>query len=605
MQMMKICETSRGYYLPRAMAHRLCQFLILLLVSGLSQKAWGVEENALLTASDPVSAGRFGENVSVAGNWSLVGSPYAETYYPVISAGAAYVYERDSATGVWNGVAKLVASDPVSRAYLGSSVFITEEFAFVGAEGAKNSTGANTGAVYIFRRDAETGGWDEVDKLVASDGADGDDFGSSVQLWGGRLVVGASGATYNGIRSGAAYVFELSKLSGWNESTKLGPSDGQELDRFGSSVSAGQNRVLIGTDVHDVVDSGYAHMFEFTNGSWVDVKKFTPTNISGGFEFVFGQSVSILGDRGLIGGAPDLAYAIERDTASGAWTITQELPASGLSQSVALSANWAVIGGGGSGSMHVYQLDAQSGSWIYSQMLTASDWEPGERFGHSVAVAENRVAVGSPEYRGNGNLIGAARVYDLEPVSTEPTVIAPTYDLLGTTETFVWQPNSALVTKWWLFLGSSPGTSDYYYSPAEIPGSVLSETVTNIPLAGSPLYVRLWYQVVGDPTWRWVDTEHTSGGTALSITAPLPGSQLAGSSETFTWPDNGATEYLLAAGSSVGAWDYYSSGKVSSTYSVTATGLPTDGSTVYVRLWYRFGYEGWLFLDETYTAGSL
>ncbi len=187
----------------------------------------------------------------------------------------------------------------------------------------------------------------------------------------------------------------------------------------------------------------------------------------------------------------------------------------------------------------------------------------------------------------------------------EPTLIAPTNDLLGTTETFVWQPNSANVTKWWLYLGSRLGASDYYYSSSEIPGSVLSETVTTIPPTGSPLYVRLLYQVVGDPTWRSVDRQYTASGTPLSITDPVPGNQLQGSTNTFSWNDNGATQYLLAAGSSVGAWDYYSSGKVSSTYSVTATGLPTDGSTVYVRLWYRWGYERWLYLDETYTAGGV
>ena len=38
---------------------------------------------------------------------------------------------------------------------------------------------------------------------------------------------------------------------------------------------------------------------------------------------------------------------------------------------------------------------------------------------------------------------------------------------------------------------------------------------------------------------------------------------------------------------------------------MTVDGLPTDGSTVYVRLWTQLGGgTGWVFSDYTYTAAS-
>jgi hypothetical protein len=95
-------------------------------------------------------------------------------------------------------------------------------------------------------------------------------------------------------------------------------------------------------------------------------------------------------------------------------------------------------------------------------------------------------------------------------------------------------------------------------------------------------------------------------GLPASISSPANGSTLSGASATFAWgAAGGALEYFFYAGTSVGANNIVgrSTGTATST---SVTNLPTDGSTIYVRLWTRFA-AGWQSRDFTYraaTAGS-
>ena len=79
---------------------------------------------------------------------------------------------------------------------------------------------------------------------------------------------------------------------------------------------------------------------------------------------------------------------------------------------------------------------------------------------------------------------------------------------------------------------------------------------------------------------------------------------MSGASESFSWATNGAsvTDYVVYAGSSSGAYDYFYSGSLGTNTSVTVTGLPTDGSTVHVTLWWYDG--GWSNAKYTYTAAA-
>jgi len=188
------------------------------------------------------------------------------------------------------------------------------------------------------------------------------------------------------------------------------------------------------------------------------------------------------------------------------------------------------------------------------------------------------------------------------PGITSPT---PGGTLSGSTQTFKWTTNGAAVSEWWLYVGSTPGGFDYHDSGSL--GSSLSTTVTGLPTDGSTVHARLWYRANASAPWQFIDVQYTASVTLPGITSPTPGGTLSGSTQAFNWTANGAavSEWWLYVGSTPGGFDYHDSGSLGSSLSTTVTGLPTDGSTVYVRLWYRANASApWQFIDVQYTANG-
>ena len=183
-----------------------------------------------------------------------------------------------------------------------------------------------------------------------------------------------------------------------------------------------------------------------------------------------------------------------------------------------------------------------------------------------------------------------------------PSIVTPAAGTpLGTDEiTFTWTAHEAGVDQWWLEVGTSAGDASIYSSGNL--GSGLTATVTGIPTDGTAVFVRLWYRAIGH-TWLYVDTIYQS---PLDVDIqPAPYANLSGSSELFSWtPANDVVEdWVLEAGSFPGGTNIFSSGHLGDTFSVTVTGLPTNGSTVYVRLWYRISGL-WQYHDQVYLAAS-
>ncbi len=183
------------------------------------------------------------------------------------------------------------------------------------------------------------------------------------------------------------------------------------------------------------------------------------------------------------------------------------------------------------------------------------------------------------------------------PVITNP---APGTTLLDDKVTFEWSAKDTPVSQWWLYVGTSKGGREIYNSGSL--GTQLFETVTGLPVNGSTIYVRLWYRTGG--VWRFVDSKYiafTAGSP--NITTPLAGSVLGGSTVTFEWTANGqpVSQWWLYAGTSQGGYNIYNSGSLGTQLFETVTGLPVDGSTIFVRLWYRIGGT-WQYADTTYTA---
>ena len=173
--------------------------------------------------------------------------------------------------------------------------------------------------------------------------------------------------------------------------------------------------------------------------------------------------------------------------------------------------------------------------------------------------------------------------------------------LTSTSVTFLWGGTGS-ATAYWLDVGAEQGGNEYEQS-GSLSSSTLSLAVTDLPNNGSAVWARLYYMVSG--TWQYIDNNYTAiGGPASlgSINTPAPGATLTSTSQAFTWSaGTGATAYELTAGSTMYGTQYYSSGNLGNVVTATATGLPTNGSTVYITLYSLVG-GSWSNNSYTYTA---
>ena len=186
------------------------------------------------------------------------------------------------------------------------------------------------------------------------------------------------------------------------------------------------------------------------------------------------------------------------------------------------------------------------------------------------------------------------------PAFTSPTPGSPSS---GSTVTFRWAANGVSVTEWWLYLGTSQGANDLYNSGSL--GTSLATTVKGLPTDGSIIFAQLWYRLASG--WEAIEAQYAAGnhGGLPAFTSPVPGSPLSGSTVTFQWTANGVpvTQWWLYLGTSQGARNLYNSGSLGTSLSTTATGLPTDGSIIFARLWYLLA-SGWKAIDAQYAANS-
>jgi len=176
----------------------------------------GVQLHKIFPSSS-VTSGRFGSSISIDNGIIAVGAPWDNTNG--VGAGAVYLFD---AAGVQ--LHKLIPNGVSGGDSFGSSVSIDNGIVAVGA-GGDDTNGTGAGAAYLFN--ASTG-CQIISKLLAPGGAAGDNFGSSIDLDGCVVAVGALFADGNGLSSGSAYVFDMPIVAcpaNVNNSGGLSPTD--------------------------------------------------------------------------------------------------------------------------------------------------------------------------------------------------------------------------------------------------------------------------------------------------------------------------------------------------------------------------------------------
>lgn len=235
-------------------------------------------QEALLKADNAGQGDAFGLSVAVSGEVVLVGALTEDGPLDaeISDSGAAYVFARQD--GVWSQQAYLRASNPGDGDYFGQAVDLDGDRLVIGAPSEDSgATGVNppgddnsargAGAAYLFEWDGTS--WLETNYVKASNSGgispgdgDGDNFGGTVALSGGLLIVGAEGedsaalgldgdgSDDSALGSGAAYLYRLQD-SRCLFARYIKASNTEADDKFGFRVAISNETIVIGSRDED------------------------------------------------------------------------------------------------------------------------------------------------------------------------------------------------------------------------------------------------------------------------------------------------------------------------------------------------------------------
>ncbi len=290
------------------------------------------------------AVGGFGRTVALSGDRLLVGAPESGN-----QSGEAFVYERGSEG--WSLQQTFQAVNPVgSTDWFGSSVDIDGDTLVIGARHL--SVGSHApGRAYVYQWNGSQ--WISQAWLSASDGTIDDDFGVDVAIEGEVLVVGS------GPSPGAAYVFTRSGTQ-WTEQAKLIPDTGQTFsNQFGESVDISGSSIFIAAPGHDgyTYDSGATYVYTASGPGWNQQAMLEAT--------VVGQRIPV-----------SVGYRMAAD------------------------GDFLAVGArdyyGSAGQVQVFTRVGNT--WSSPVTLTPADGEDGDAFGSSVALEGNTLVVGASNH---------------------------------------------------------------------------------------------------------------------------------------------------------------------------------------------------------------
>lgn len=293
---------------------------------------------------------------------------------------------------------------------------------------SSNNSVINSGAVYVYRRQAGT--W-VLDAFIKADNNRTDLlFGQSLSISGDTLVVGTTedktdastltssnkivsgegtiSSTVRPASSGAVYVYRRAPDGVWSRQAFIKAFNANDNDNFGENVSISGDLLAVGASKEDsgliniispdlvastdnsALDSGAVYVYKRTNDTWAPeafVKGFRAETAD-----TFGTGVSLHGDT-LAVGAPGDDYGKETMTSTG----------------VIISGNQTFDEGltplHNRGSVYIFRRDA-IGNWNREAYIKGRNTKDQFYFGTEISVSENTLAVGVPR----DNYIGSTIV---------------------------------------------------------------------------------------------------------------------------------------------------------------------------------------------------
>ena len=364
-----------------------------------------------LIASNATSGDCFGREVSISGDNILIGMSGDDINE--ISTGSAYVYR-------WNGSSydelKLMASDGAEDDEFACSVSISGDNVVVGASD-DDDKGSCSGSAYVYRWNGED--YDEY-KLTASDGASCDIFGTSVSISGENVVVGASDDDDKGYDSGSAYVYRWNGTS--YDEYKLMASDGEEDDNFGHFVAIDGDTVVVGASAEK-----RAYVYRW-NGTSYDETKLSISNVA--VPDYFWYKVSISGNNIVVGDSEGSNNGIScgnayvyrwngEDYDEYKLTASDAAANASFGSAVAISDDYVVVANriDRNGVAYIFRWNGSDYDEI--NKITSFDIAEHDNFASSVSISGDKLLIGDCGDDDKGNDAGAAYVYSLSELTPE------------------------------------------------------------------------------------------------------------------------------------------------------------------------------------------
>ena len=408
----------------------------------------------------------FGNDIDFSGNTLVVGAPEErsgargvngnQNDNTIINAGAAYVFVRNN--GFWSQQAYLKASNSpqvvpnFNTFFFGAGVAIDGDTIAIGAPAEDSlSSGINgsqsyvvaetfrenknTGAVYVFTRSGNN--WSQQSYIKASNPTsarvignpgtgsfvDGDNFGGILDLSGDTAesseATGIGGDQNNeeSPLSGAVYVFQRNG-SAWSQQAYIKASNTGQNDIFGSALAIEGDRLAVGApnensnatglngdqENNTIGRAGAVYLFERNGSNWQQTDYMKSSNP--GFGDQFGFSLSFDGDRLLVGANGE---------ASGATGMNGD------------QADNSKAGAGAA-----YLFERVNGQWQQTAYIKASNPDPGDTFGDSVALDGDLMAIGASRANGvagglyadqaDNSILSSGAVYVFNGVGAQQSV---------------------------------------------------------------------------------------------------------------------------------------------------------------------------------------
>jgi hypothetical protein len=343
--------------------------------------------------------------------------------------------------------------------YVASSLLLLDGFTYtfsVRAVDAAGNEGAHATRSWVVNN--VNAPWKQQAYFKADKPDPGDFFGTSVDIDGDRMVVGAhyEASNQRGIsatgsddnssyHSGAAYVYKRGVNGQWQLEAYLKADDAEANDGFGYAVAISGNTILVSAPTekslynsistsgdNSTAASNVGAVYTFVNNGagWVRESYIKAPDSAASWVFGFSadidQDTLVVGARGSGGSNRGAAYVYSRST--GEWKYQQRLTLETLQPNDLFGNRVAVHGSRiavssenyqSQGVVAVYEYSQANSIWELTAELQAHNKTDFDYFGASLSIHGDRIAVGAPNEDGNTYAVDSTAPFETSRLSDD------------------------------------------------------------------------------------------------------------------------------------------------------------------------------------------